>query len=134
MTTQTKILIVGDGGVGKTCAIEGMLNGHFEKKYIPGTTMTVYNVGGTMVYDYPGQYKYNFNDLTANIGPIDSAVVMYDLTSKMSRRSLPMWKRSITDQFGDVPIKVVGTKADLVEMTADDRISSKNGTNLDLVF
>ena len=134
MTTQTKILIVGDGGVGKTCAIERKLNGYFEKKYIPGSTVTVYNVGGNMVYDFPGQYRYNFTDLTDGIREIDSAVVMFDLTSELSRRSVPMWKRSIVDQFGDVPVKVIGTKADLVERTADYKISAKKEFNLELVF
>ena len=126
MSEPKKILIVGDGGTGKTCAIERGLNNDFRKKYIPGKTVTTYNSGNTVIYDYPGQCKFNFGKLTANIGCIDSAVVMYDLTSSLSRRSVTKWTKLIEERFGNVPIKKIGTKCDrVVVMTSDYKISAK---------
>jgi len=142
MSTQTKILLVGDGGVGKTSAIDRHFGGHFSTGYIAGDVIQehVYQKDNhrRIIYDYPGQCRFSFSALTANLDTIDSAVIMYDLTSKMSHRGVKEWTALIKDKFGDVPIKLVGNKADIrdriVVKTNDDKISAKSKINLECVF
>ena len=142
MTIQTKILIVGDGGVGKTCAIERHFTDYFRKKYITGNEIEkhIFEKGKQkhIIYDYPGQYRHSFSTLTADIGEIDSAVIMFDLTSGISHRNVKQWTKLIKGKFGEVPIKVVGNKSDVVDgikiKDAKIKTSAKNKTNLELVF
>ena len=142
MSTQTKILIVGDGGVGKTSAIERHFDGIFCYSYNSGHEVQERifqkNSHQRIIYDFPGQRKFNFGTLTEDIEAIDSAIIMYDLTAALSHRSVTQWTKLIQEKFGDVPIKLVGTKADLVDRitvkTEDDKISAKKGYNLECVF
>ena len=135
MSTQTKIFIVGDAGVGKTCAIDHYFNGYFQKKYLSGNELEKHVFENHIIYDFPGRYRFNFDILTADIGDIDSAVIMYDLTSDLSLRNTAHWTRLIQEKFGDVPVKLVGNKADLVDAkTIDNIISAKKGYNLECVF
>ena len=142
MTTQTKILIVGDGGVGKTSAIERHFDGVFSTSYTAGNEIQEHifqkNSHRRIIYDFPGQCRYNFGALTADIGAIDSAIVMYDLTSNISHRNVTQWTKFIKEKFVDVPVKLVGTKADLVDRitlkTNDDKISAKKNSNLQCIF
>ena len=139
MSTQTKILIVGDGGVGKTSAIERHFDGIFCYSYTAGNEVEEHvfqkNSHQRIIYDFPGQRMYNFGELTADIGDIDSAVIMYDLASDISYRNVTKWTKLIQEKFGDVPVKLVGNKADLVDAkTIDNIISAKKGYNLECVF
>ena len=135
MSTQTKILIVGDGGVGKTCAIERHFTDYFQKKYIPGDDVEKHIFEQHIIYDFPGQRMFNFKELTREIGDIDSAVIMFDLTSDLSKRNTIQWGKIIEEKFGKIPVKLVGNKADLVNAkTINNIISAKKGYNLDCVF
>ena len=130
-----KILVVGDGGVGKTCVIERYFTGFFRKKYVPGKGIEKHIFEQHIIYDFPGQLQSNFEDLTGEIGGIDSAVVVFDLASDISRRNTPKWTKLIQEKFGDVSVKLVGNKADLVNAkTIDNIISARKGYNLDCVF
>ena len=141
MTTQTqkKILIVGDGGVGKTCFIDKYFTGRFEKKYIPGVGIQEHVFTDELiVYDFPGQCRLGNNALRNTVGKVDLVVIMYDMTNSISFRNTKYWKRYITEQLGETPVVMVGNKADMSDKitvrTDNIGISVKSGSNLDSLF
>ena len=143
----TKILVVGDGGVGKTCAIERAFGGDFQKQYIPGDRdHELHEVrkdwNNFIIYDFPGQRRFDFKELTADIKQwdINYVVIMYDLNSPLSRKSRMAWMECVKEKFGEIPYKLVGTKTDIGDQAIgicannDYKTSAKNKTNLDCIF
>ena len=139
MNTQKKILIVGDGGVGKTSFIDKMFTGKFEKRYIPGNGIQEHVFDDLVIYDFPGQYAFSVSKLCDKIGgDVDLIVIMYDLTSKMSHCNTRRWKNYMTEQFGATPVVMIGNKSDIVDRITvhndDPTVSVKTGSNLESVF
>merc|ERR1719399_712136 len=88
-TPEFKLLLVGDGGVGKTTFVKRHLSGEFEKKYIPTVGVEVHpllfhTTRGPIcfnVWDTAGQEKFGgLRDGYYIQG--QCAIVMFDVTSK----------------------------------------------------
>ena len=111
MDSKRTILIVGDGGVGKTNFIKNLLNDTFERRYIPTDLITEYETDNVKLWDYPGQIKFNVI-LPSNI---DLYIIMYDVTNKLSYKSINFWKQKIIETGGtNAKYIIVGNKIDLV--------------------
>ena len=124
-----RILVVGDGGVGKTQLINKWIGRPFERKYLSTRGMNVIKYENTIYYDYPGQESYSrhLSRLKGRGECIDFVYYVYDTTSGLSYKNLKKWKKLVTDSYGDINGTVIGTKTDSVysKLLIGECVSSK---------
>ena len=121
-SVQLKMILMGDGGVGKTTFVKRHVTGEFEKKYVATVGVAVHplrfhtNRGPICfnVWDTAGQEKlgglrdgYYING--------DCAVIMFDVTSRITYKSVPNWHRDVVRVAGNIPIVLCGNKVDVKE-------------------
>merc|ERR1712160_50814 len=126
---QFKCLLVGDGGVGKTTFVKRHLTGEFEKKYVATIGVEVHampfdtNRGRLIfnVWDTAGQEKFGgLRDGYYIQG--QCAVIMFDVTSRITYKNVPNWHRDIVRVCENIPIVLVGNKVDV----KDRQVKAKN--------
>ena len=110
MNYKKKILVLGDGGVGKTSLINNYLFNTFEEKYISTYNINILQNNEYIFYDFPGQEKYSSHNI--NLSDIDACIIMYDITNKLSYKNIGFWKLKVQKLCGDIPTIVVGNKID----------------------
>lgn len=125
MTDIKNLLIVGDGGCGKSTYVRTVNTGKFKKKYdstigyeVHTTELLTTNGTITMkIYDTAGQEK--FGSLRDSIyESMDAAFILFDLTSRITYTHVMNWHNDIKRKMGDdFPIVIIGNKSDL----KDDR-------------
>lgn len=118
---KPKILIIGDGGVGKSTYVRQINTGKFKSKYDttiglephPLTLLTSAGEKDIIILDTAGQEK--FGNLRQEIyKDTQAAFIMFDLTSRITYVNVQKWHRDITDAMGeDFPIVIVGNKLDM---------------------
>ncbi|RLN98699.1 hypothetical protein BBJ28_00018741, partial [Nothophytophthora sp. Chile5] len=106
---EFKLILVGDGGVGKTTFVKRHLTGEFEKKYIGMLTMraVLYCITATLgVEVHPLTFHTNFGPIRFNCwdtagqekfgGLRDGyyiqgqcAIIMFDVTSRITYKNVP---------------------------------------------
>jgi len=115
-----KLLLIGDGNVGKSTFVKRHRTGEFEKQYIPTIGVEVHplkfhtNYGPVTfkVWDTAGQEKFGgLRDAYYING--DCAILMYDVTNRMTFSSLYKWYSDIKRVCADIPIVIVGNKYDV---------------------
>lgn len=136
MAQSYKIVLVGDGGVGKSTFIKRHRTGEFEKKYIPTqgvdvTPLTFSTNYGTIIFkvwDCAGQEKFGGLRDGYYTGA-DAAICMFDVTSNLTFKNMQQWIRDIRRTNMAVPIVTCGNKCDL----QDSRKVQSNIIRTDLV-
>jgi len=117
---EFKLILVGDGGVGKTTYVKRHLTGEFEKKYVATQGVTVYplkfhtNCGPIQfnVWDTAGQEKFGgLRDGYYIQG--QCAIIMFDVTSRITYKSVPNWYRDLTRVCDSIPIVLCGNKVEV---------------------
>lgn len=154
---KVQFIIVGDTSVGKTSIIKQHFEGNFQSSYLATVGVDFFTrdieIGKKIirvkVWDTAGQER--FKSLTKNFfRNAQGVILVYDVTSRESFRSLKEWINSIYDQVGDDRIKIiiVGNKIDLkrevlkneaLEFCSDKRVSyfetsAKDGTGIEEAF
>lgn len=104
------ILIIGDGGVGKTSYIKKQLGQNFTHQYHPTTGINIYETDTIVWYDFPGQEKYGSHFINNDIHLV---IYMYDLSNKLSYKNLDYWKKYVNTNYGDIGSFKIGNKSDL---------------------
>ena len=125
MKKQTlKILITGDGGVGKTT----LLHRYLDNAFIDTTTMTVGvefhvqeikirdTICSLLLWDIGGQQRFRFM-VDKYIDGAKGALLLFDTTSMTSFVSVSKWEQVLRKKDKHLPILLVGTKADLDEFS-----------------
>merc|ERR1719421_1388865 len=119
---EFKLVLVGDGGVGKTTFVKRHLTGEFEKKYIPTLGVEVHppkfttNCGDLSfnVWDTAGQEKFGgLRDGYYIQG--QCAIIMFDVTGRITYKNVPVWYRDLMRVCEAIPIVLVGNKVDVKE-------------------
>jgi GTP-binding nuclear protein Ran len=114
-----KLILVGDGGTGKTTFVKRHLTGDFEKRYIATVgvdvhPLTFFTSRGKICFncwDTAGQEKFGgLRDGYYIQG--DCAIIMFEVTSRQTYRNVPNWHRDITRVCDNIPIVLVGNKVD----------------------
>ena len=122
-----KILIVGDGGVGKSTLVNKIKTNIFEKEYIPTMGLDVYslkintNHGRIMfkLWDCAGQEKFRGLRDAYYINS-DAAILVYDTGFRLSHKNLLYWNRDIDRVNDNIPKIVFENKIDLPSEPIDD--------------
>lgn len=118
-TENAKCVLVGDGGVGKTVYVKRLLRGHgFDQRYIATVGTEVhplqfpFSIRAFNVWDCAGQEKFGgLRDGYYVRG--ECAIVAVDLGSRRTLRNAYTWCRDVRRICPDIPIVLVGMKADL---------------------
>jgi small GTP-binding protein len=153
-----KILVAGEGGVGKTTLLYKYVNGTF----IADTSMTIgvqFHVKNIelnaisyslQLWDFGGQERFRFMLPSYTLGA-KGALLLYDTTRMSTLDQLEEWVNVCRTQDKDLPILFCGTKIDLVEerSVAQDyaktflaslnlfdyiEVSAKSGENVEKAF
>jgi len=115
-------VLVGDGGIGKTTLVRRHVTGEFLSKYIPTLGVEVMkltfetNVGTVIfnVWDTAGQEKFGgLRD--GYYVHSDGAIVMFDVTSRITYTNVPRWFADLERSCGKLPVVLVGNKVDVKE-------------------
>ena len=155
-TRQFTVLLVGDGGVGKTAFMKRLINGNFEKRYLPtmGLDQVSYTINTTTgpieftVRDMAGQEKFSISPhlLPSHYEGVDATIFMFDVTSKLTYKSVNYWRNKVTSHLPNVPTITVGNKTDVTNRKVHSdqidsslvqyyvEISTKSCTNYEQVF
>ena len=143
-----KVVIIGNGGVGKTALVQRFLNKGFPQRYVP--TLGVENVtnGQLDIWDTAGQVKHQGLREGYYIGA-KKVIVVFDVTDRQSLNNVPYWLSLVKHVCDNVPILLVANKADVpdhalkiaeIEVLARNYglewvfASAKTGLNLDKLF
>lgn len=121
MTDIKNLLIVGDGGCGKSTYVRAINTGKFKTKYdstigFEVHTMELLTTIGNIemkVYDTAGQER--FGSLRDEIyEKMDAALIFFDLTSRITYTHVMTWHNDIKKKMGDeFPVVIIGNKCDL---------------------
>jgi GTP-binding nuclear protein Ran len=115
-----KLILVGDGGVGKTTFVKRHLTGEFEKKYYATLGVEVHPMPWATsrgkivldVWDTAGQEKLGgLRDgyyINGNCG-----IVMFDICSRITYQNVPKWYKDLVRVCENIPIVLVGNKCDV---------------------
>jgi len=154
-----KILVSGDGAVGKTTLLRKYVDGTFDESSITTVGVDFFikqviyeNVGSCtlQIWDLGGQERFR-HLLESFIMGAKGALLLFDLTTMPKIDNILNWVNMVRMHDLNLPIILVGTKLDLEELIAVDdesaealknafnmveyvKTSSKMGTNVELVF
>lgn len=118
--TGLKLVLVGDGGVGKTTFVKRHKTGEFEKKYIATIGVEVHTME---FHTTKGKIKFNIWDTAGQekLGGLrdgyyieaDCAIIMFDVCSRVTYTHVAKWYKDLVRICGEnIPIVLVGNKVD----------------------
>jgi len=153
-----KVVVVGDAAVGKTSLMFRFVHGTFQKDYkmtigVNFATKMISLDNGVKVklsiWDTAGQERFHFL-LPSYYDGSSGGLLVFDVTRRESFTNLPKWIDQVRGKVSNIPLLLLGNKADLEDLravTTDEakqfaaqnglvysETSAKDGTNVDDVF
>lgn len=129
---ELKLLLVGDGGTGKTTFVKRMMGQVFSPRYIPTLGVEACHVIDSErkiwynVWDTAGQEKFSGSKDEYYLGA-DIAIIMYDVTNKLTSRSINNWIKDVSRICPNIPVIIIGNKNDVkCKVTIDNSILMSN--------
>ncbi|NHJ21095.1 MAG: GTP-binding protein [Candidatus Lokiarchaeota archaeon] len=117
-----KIVVVGDGGVGKSTMIQRLITGHFvPMKITIGTDLASYDMNiedisvKLQIWDFAGEKRFRFF-LPNYARGAQGCILCYDISRYTSFQNLNEWYNIVKENTNtDTVFLLVGGKADLSE-------------------
>ncbi|MEM1512852.1 MAG: Rab family GTPase [Candidatus Jordarchaeales archaeon] len=150
-----KVLVEGDGGVGKTTLVKRYCDGtYFDGKMTIGVGFEkkTLKVGGDdvtlMIWDFGGEERFR-EILPDFCKGANVALLVYDVSRRESFFNLREWLELTKKNAGEIPMILVGSKCDLDRKVDEDDVkkfmnehgilyhvetSAKNNVNVDTAF
>ncbi|MHA1913962.1 MAG: Rab family GTPase [Promethearchaeota archaeon] len=142
MKKTIKIIVSGDGGVGKTSFLNRLINDFFDpnSKLTKGVDFfskdvfvngNEYNI---ILWDFAGQQQFK-KLLSDFVNGSFAAFILFDLSRFNTIEGVEEWINKL-DNYGKIPVFIVGTKRDTVDLrdtrAFDDYIAEiiKNNKNV----
>ena len=130
---NVKVVLLGDGGVGKTSIVNSYFKKPFQGTYkmTLGTEFRIKRVGNHVIqiWDLAGQPIFSSVRSTYYVGAL-GAILAYDVTKQSTYDNIPNWLEEFYYHKGEkVPIVLVANKVDLRDttkcLTAEDGLKLK---------
>jgi Ras-related protein Rab-1A len=127
-----KLLIVGESGVGKTCMLLRFADNQFEENFLStiGVDFKVreLDVDGKRVklqiWDSAGQERFR-NITTSYYRNCGGIIIVYDITRHDTFVKVTEWIEEVRKNTNNVPLLLVGNKADLEDKRQVDEAEAK---------
>ena len=133
MKKTIKVIVSGDGGVGKTSFLNRLINDSFDAN--SGLTKGVdffskdVHINGSeynfIMWDFAGQYQFK-KLLSDFVNGSLAAFVLFDLSRFTTLEGVEDWINKL-DNYGEIPTIILGSKSDVVNLydmkVFDDYIS-----------
>ena len=117
---QFKLVLVGDGGTGKTTFVKHHLTGEFEKKYVATLGVEVHPL---VFHTNRGLIKFNvwYTAGQEKFGGLregyyieaQCAIIMFDVTARVAYKNVPNWHRDLVQVCENILIVLWGNKVDI---------------------
>ena len=111
MQQEIKLVLVGDGDVGKSTLVERLCNRSFDSIYSATLGVEVYPWGNYIIWDTAGKEKFGgLRDgyyINANL-----AIIMVDATSEITAKSIKNWYSDLKRATPNVKIGILVNKID----------------------
>ncbi|KAK3134032.1 hypothetical protein QOZ80_6AG0544190 [Eleusine coracana subsp. coracana] len=115
-----KLVLVGDGGTGKTTFVKRHVTGEFEKRYEPTIGVEVRSLD---FFTSHGKIRFNCWDTAGQekFGGLrdgyyingQCGIIMFDVTSRLTYKNVPNWHRDICRVCDNIPMVLCGNKVDV---------------------
>ncbi len=151
-----KVIVVGDGAVGKTALTirfsEGRFQDHYKMTIGVDFAIKMVEIGGRRVklqiWDTGGQERFSYIRPLYYKGAM-AVVYVFDITNRSSFEHLPKWHKEVSDYCGGIPALLVANKCDLPDRAVTNpeadqmasqlggpfyEASAKTGDNVDDLF
>ena len=139
-----KIIVVGDGGVGKSTMIQRLTTGRFiPQKITIGTDLATINISTEkamvtlQIWDFGGEKRFRFF-LPNYCRGAQGCLLCYDITRYPSFDNLREWYQIVHENTSDPVFILVGEKLDLADIRRSVQYEHaeefKNKYNLDYFF
>jgi len=153
-----KVLLLGDPSTGKDEFVNRYISGLFQMETSLTIGVDFYSKTQEFrgkkvklwIWNFGGQKRFRFF-LHQYCKGANGAIIMYDITNRLSLNHLPDWTQIIREHAGDIPILLVGNKLDLEKprkvpkeegiltakkynLSACVELSSKTGQNVEKTF
>ncbi len=125
---EFKVVLIGDGGVGKTSFVKRLSTGDFEAKYVATLGVHVHSL---VFYTNRGPIKFNVWDTAGQekCGTLrdgyyvqaQGAIIMFDVTSAITYKNVRLWYNDFTKRFRDIPVFLAGNKAEIKDRKIRDQ-------------
>ena len=117
-----KIIICGEGGVGKSTMLHSKVNEEYspEDQITIGVDFDCYAFDAKddsmtlLAFDLGGQEHFHFIH-QAFIGGAKAGIIVYDLTKFRTFLSIPKWIKLLQSEYPSIPILIIGSKKDIVD-------------------
>ncbi|KAJ4756033.1 GTP-binding nuclear protein [Rhynchospora pubera] len=115
-----KLVLVGDGGTGKTTFVKRHLTGEFERRYEPTIGVEVHPLD---FHTNCGKIRFNCWDTAGQerFGGLrdgyyvngQCAIIMFDVTARLTYKNVPTWHKDVFRVCQNIPIVLCGNKVDV---------------------
>jgi small GTP-binding protein len=116
-----KIVVVGDGGIGKSTMIQRLITGKYiEQKITIGTDLASWGINlndltvKLQIWDFAGEKRFRFFLPNYSRGS-DGCLLCYDITRYSSFQNLPEWYNIIKNNASNPGFILVGGKLELAD-------------------